>query len=93
MVGLILPVIPGLLFLALAGIIAAGIFPPIERFVRRFPSLSGYLDKAHGFHSLDMAEKLQFICWLLVRLVVDSFRWLLAMLARLLSIAGRFEKS
>jgi uncharacterized membrane protein YbaN (DUF454 family) len=93
MVGLILPVIPGLLFLALACIIAASIFPPLERHIRRYPSLARYLDKAHGFHGLEMPEKLQFICWLLVRIVVDSCRWLLDMLARLLSVAGRFEKS
>jgi uncharacterized membrane protein YbaN (DUF454 family) len=93
MAGLILPVIPGLLFLALAGIIAASIFPPLERHARRFPVLSRYLDKARGVHALGMAEKLQFAGWLVVRVVVDSFRCVLGILARLLSVAVRFGKT
>ena len=93
MAGLILPVIPGLLFLALACMIAATIFPPLESYLRRYPGLSIYLDRMHGFHRLAVPEKIRFVGWLLVRLVIDSFRCLLELLARLLSAAGRFERS
>ncbi len=93
MAGLILPVIPGLLFLALACMIAATIFPPLERYLRRYPGLSIYLDRMAGFHRLAVPEKIRFVGWLLVRLVIDSFRCLLELLARLLSTAGRFERS
>ena len=88
MVGLILPIIPGLLFLALALIIAASIFPPLERLVRRSPALAPYLDRVHGFHALDWREQLRFVCWLLVKLLVDGLRCLIGLLARLFSFAA-----
>ena len=73
--------------------IAATIFPPLERYLRRYPGLSIYLDRMAGFHRLAVQEKICFVGWLLARLVIDSFRCLLELLARLMSTAARFERS
>ena len=48
-VGLILPIIPGLLFLAIAAMIAARHSPSLDRWLRKNRLLRGYLDSGEGF--------------------------------------------
>lgn len=45
LLGLLLPIIPGLLFLAIALVIAAGHFPSIDATLRRNRTLGRYLDR------------------------------------------------
>lgn len=89
LLGLILPILPGLLFLALAAMLAATLFPAVGHAVRRTPWLNGvlapYLDSAHGFSRLGWRGKLRFLLWISLKVIVDSFVWLWRALAHLLA--------
>ena len=87
--GLILPIIPGLLFFAIATIIAAKHLPFLERRLRRNATFSRYLDSADGFLALSPAEKVQFGAWLCVKVLIDSVACLVSMLMRLGRLATR----
>lgn len=43
--GLLLPIIPGLLFLAIAAVVAASYFPTVERLLGRNRTLARHLDR------------------------------------------------
>jgi uncharacterized membrane protein YbaN (DUF454 family) len=83
MAGIILPVIPGLLFLAIAVIIAARLCPPLERRLRKNAMFSGYMEKTDHFWRLSLQGKVKFACWLTLKIVWDSF-------VLLLHYAGKF---
>lgn len=93
MVGLILPIIPGLLFLAIALMIAASMFPALGRSVRNTPWLARfmtpYLDSAHGFSRLHWRGKLRFLLWLTVKVFVDSFVLVWVALSRIVDFVRR----
>jgi uncharacterized membrane protein YbaN (DUF454 family) len=73
MAGIILPVIPGLLFLAFAVIIAARLFPPLGRRLRRNATFAPYMDKTDHFARLSLQGKVKFACWFAVKILWDSF--------------------
>jgi uncharacterized membrane protein YbaN (DUF454 family) len=83
MAGLILPVIPGLLFLAVAVIIAARLYPPLERRLRKNAMFAPYLEKTDHFWRLSLQGKVKFACWLTLKIVWDS-------LVLLVAYAGKF---
>lgn len=87
LVGLILPVIPGLLFVAIALMIVAAYFPSIDRQLRKSRTLSSYLDSADGFRALSLAKKFQFACLLCLRLFVDAVAFLVFVVSKLLGFA------
>lgn len=93
MVGLILPVIPGLLFLAIALMIGSTLFPALGRRVRNTPwlarFLTPYLDSAQGFNKLHWRGKLRFVLWLFAKVFVDSFVLLWVALTRLVDFVRR----
>ncbi|HTR00490.1 MAG TPA: hypothetical protein VMH83_10890 [Candidatus Acidoferrum sp.] len=93
MVGLILPVVPGLLFLAFGAMIAGAMFPSFARHLQRFPSLARlltpYLESSHGFMGMSWQGRCKLLLWVTVKVMVDSFMVLWAALARLLDFVGR----
>ena len=54
--GLILPLIPGLLFLVVAAFIASRHFPAAERWARKSPTLDGYMDDASRLSRATLAR-------------------------------------
>jgi uncharacterized membrane protein YbaN (DUF454 family) len=86
-VGLVLPIIPGLLFVAIALMLVAKFFPPIDRFLRRSRTLRSYLDSAAGFGRLAWPKKLQYGGLLCLRLFVDAVAFLVYVASRLLGLA------
>jgi uncharacterized membrane protein YbaN (DUF454 family) len=72
MAGIILPVIPGLLFLALAVVIAARIFPPLGRRLRRNATFAPYMDRTDHFARLSLQGKVKFACWFAAKILWDS---------------------
>lgn len=72
MVGLILPVIPGLLFLAFAVIIAARLCPPLGRRLRRNTLFAEYMHKSDHFARLSLQGKLKFAFWFAAKVLWDS---------------------
>lgn len=93
MVGLILPVIPGLLFLAIALMVAASLFPGLSQRVRNTPWLARfmtpYLDSAQGFSKLHWRGKLRFMLWLTMKVFVDSFVLLWVTLTKIVDFVRR----
>jgi uncharacterized membrane protein YbaN (DUF454 family) len=88
LLGLLLPVLPGLLFLAFAALIAAKLFPPFEHSLRKSPWFAPYLNHAENFTRLRARGKIRFVCWMTLKVVVDGFRMLFAGVTRLVSYLG-----
>jgi len=83
-VGILLPIVPGILFLAIAAILLARHFPLTERWLRRNETMNGYLDSAEGFSGLDLAGKIRFGALLGAKILIDS-------IAFCASLASRFS--
>ena len=86
-VGLILPIIPGLLFVAIALMLVARHFPAIDRRLRKSRTLGSYLDSAEGFGGLSWPKKLRYGCLLCLRLFVDAVACFVYLASRLLGFA------
>ena len=86
-VGLILPIVPGLLFVAVALMIVAHYFPSIGRRLRRSRTIGSYLDSAEGFRDLSLPGKLKYGGLLCLRLFVDTIAFFVYIVSRLLSFA------
>lgn len=86
-VGLILPIVPGLLFIAIALMLVARFFPSVERQLRRSRTASSYLDSAEGFGSLSWPKKFQYGLLLCVRLFVDAVAFCVYAVSKALSFA------
>jgi uncharacterized membrane protein YbaN (DUF454 family) len=82
-VGLILPIIPGLLFLAIAAVVAAKHSSSIDRLLRRSPALAGYLDSADGFVDLTFWRKVQFGCLLCLKMSIDGIAFVVSVVTKL----------
>ena len=86
-VGLILPIIPGLLFLAIALMIIAKLSPSIDRQLRKNRTISSYLDSADGFVSLSLLKKVQYGCLLCLQLFIDAIAFCVLVVTKLLGFA------
>ncbi len=82
--GLLLPIIPGLLFLVLALMIAARHIPSLDRWLRRHPTMRAYLDSGQGFFRLGWLEKLRFIFYLCLKICIDALAMLFSLLFKLM---------
>jgi uncharacterized membrane protein YbaN (DUF454 family) len=86
-VGLVLPIIPGLLFLAIALMIVARYFPSVDRRLRRNRTIGSYLESSEGFAGLSFARKIQYGLLLCLRLFVDAVAFLVYAVSKLLGFA------
>ncbi len=89
LLGLLLPVLPGLLFLAFAALIAAKLFPPFEKVLRRNRFFTPYLEQSQHFTRLSWRGKIRFVGWMTLKVVVDGFRVLFAGLTRVISYLSK----
>jgi hypothetical protein len=71
-VGLVLPIIPGLLFLAIAAFIAARHFPRVDARLRRHRAIVKHLNHADRFRHLSIPRKMRLAGWLSVKMLLDS---------------------
>lgn len=81
--GLILPIIPGLLFLGVAALIAARHSPALERLFRSNATVSGYLDSTEGFLDLPLGKKVQLGLWLCLKMLIDTIAFVVTFVAKL----------
>ena len=88
-IGLVLPLIPGLLFLAIAAVVAAKLSPRFASTLRQNPTLSGYLDRTDGFMALPLGKKVQVAILRGVKMLIDGVALLVAGVMRLLRAAER----
>ncbi len=88
-VGLVLPIVPGIVFLALAAVVAARHFPSVARRLRRNETLERHLDSADRFLELPVARKAQVGALLCVKILLDALAFAGAAASRLLESAKR----
>lgn len=87
--GLILPLIPGLLFLAIAALVAAKLSPRFAETLRQNETLRGYLDRTEGFVDLPLDKKIKLAGLLFVKMLIDGVAFLVAGVMRLLKAVER----
>jgi uncharacterized membrane protein YbaN (DUF454 family) len=87
--GLILPLIPGLLFLAIAAVVAAKLSPRFAETLRQNETLRGYLDRTEGFAALPLDQKIKLAGLLFVKAIIDGVAFLVAGVMKLLKAADR----
>ena len=85
--GLILPLIPGLLFIAIALFVAAKLSPRFATVVRENDTLRGYLDQADRIAGVPLAQKVQVIGLLFVKMLIDGVALLVAGVMKLVKAA------
>ena len=88
-IGLILPIIPGLLFIAIAAFVAAKLSPNFERWLRQNEKVRGYLDRAEGVADLPLGKKVQVAVLLFVKMLIDGVALLVGAVMRLVKAAER----
>lgn len=91
--GLILPIIPGLLFLAIAAMIAARHSPSLDRWLRKNRVIGNYLDSGEGFLKLSWLRKIQFLLWLCLKIFIDTIMLIFALMANLLTFSVKQYQS
>lgn len=92
LVGLILPIVPGLLFLALAALIAARSFPAVRSLLGRNRAVGRHLDRADRFLDLPTYTQLKVGGLVCLRAVLDAAALLGTALTKLLGLAaGRYR--
>jgi uncharacterized membrane protein YbaN (DUF454 family) len=87
--GLILPLIPGLLFLAIAAIVAAKLSPRFAETLRQNETLRGYLDRTEGIENLALGDKIKVGGLLFVKALIDGVAFLVASVMKLLKAVER----
>ncbi|MGW8370045.1 MAG: DUF454 family protein [Gammaproteobacteria bacterium] len=86
-VGLVLPIIPGIVFLGLAALIAVRHSPSLERVLRKNRTIDGYLDRADTLATLSLGRKIQVGVLLCLKILVDGAEWTVAAVGRILRFA------
>jgi uncharacterized membrane protein YbaN (DUF454 family) len=87
--GLILPLIPGLLFLAVAAIVAAKLSPRFAATLRQNDTLRGYMDRTEGFSALPLDAKIKLGGLLVLKMLIDGVAFLVAGVVKVLKAAER----
>ena len=87
--GLILPLVPGLLFIAIAAFVAAKLSPRFASMIRENETLRGYLDQADRIAGVPLAQKIQVIGLLLLKMLIDGVALLVAGVMKLVKAAER----
>jgi uncharacterized membrane protein YbaN (DUF454 family) len=85
--GLILPLIPGLLFIALAVLVAAKLSPRFAAVVRENDTLRGYLDQADRIAGVPLVQKIQVVGLLLLKMLIDGVALVVAGIMKLVKAA------
>ena len=85
--GLILPLIPGLLFIAIAAFVAAKLSPRFAAVLRENGTLSSYLDQADRIAGVPLTQKIQVVGLLLLKMLIDGVALLVAGVMKLVKAA------
>jgi len=88
-IGIILPIMPGIVFFGFAAIICAWLFPPLHRVLRRQPALAAYLDTTAGFTHLPWQQQARVLGWISIKMLIDSLVFMIEAIARLIRFAIR----
>lgn len=89
LIGLVLPIIPGILFLGIAALMLAPYVPALNNWMHRSPHMRRYLAELNALKSLHLRDKLHLGALLSLRMMLDGARYITAQLGRLFSNFGR----
>jgi uncharacterized membrane protein YbaN (DUF454 family) len=87
--GLVLPLLPGLLFIGIAAVVAAKVSPKFRDLLRQNDTLRGYLDRTDGFIGMPLVEQLKLGGLLFLKMLIDGVALLVAGLMKLVKAAER----
>lgn len=87
--GLVLPLIPGLLFLAIAAIVAAKLSPKFAETLRQNETLRPYLEKSDRMAGLSPGQQAKVVGLLLLKGLIEGVEWLVKGVMKLLRTAER----
>ena len=79
-IGLILPLVPGLLFLAIAAVMLAPYVPALSDWMRRSPVTRRYMEDADRLHTLELGDRLRLGFLMSLRMLIDAARFAAAFL-------------
>ena len=88
LIGLILPIVPGLLFLFVAAVLVTRYFPAIDGWLRRNGTLARHLDDADRLGRLDLWDQIRVGGLICARLVLEAFEAIGWVAGRLIGIAA-----
>jgi uncharacterized membrane protein YbaN (DUF454 family) len=88
-IGLLVPILPGLLFLVIAAAVAAKLSPAFASTLRQNATIASYLDKTDGLIDLPLGKKIQAACLLGVKMLIDGVALLVTAIMRLVKAAER----
>lgn len=88
-IGILLPIIPGFLFLGIAALVAARHFPAMDGWLRRNRGLGRHLDRADDYLALGLWRKVQLAGLVCVKLTIDGLVALTAGVRKLLELSRR----
>jgi uncharacterized membrane protein YbaN (DUF454 family) len=71
-VGLVLPLIPGVLLLVVAAVLAARYFPSIDGWLRQNRAVGRHPEWAETFYSLSLGEKVRLGAWVCAKVALDG---------------------
>jgi uncharacterized membrane protein YbaN (DUF454 family) len=87
--GLVLPFVPGLVFLAVAAVVAAKYLPGLDQMLRRNATASRYLDEVNGLAALPLGKQAQLAGLLFVKALIDAVTLLISTVTKLVRAAAR----
>ena len=87
-IGLILPIVPGLLFLVVAAVLVTRYFPAIDGWLRRNGTMARHLNDADRLGRLDLWDQIRVGGLICARIVLEVFEAVGWVAGRLLGIAG-----
>jgi uncharacterized membrane protein YbaN (DUF454 family) len=88
-IGLVLPIIPGLLFLAIAAVMLAPHIPALNDWLRRSPLMSRYIQEIDGMRALPIGDQLKLGALLSLRIGIDGIKYVCNAVGSLFDDFGR----
>ena len=82
-VGLALPILPGVLFFLIAAIMASRHIPALENYLHQNPYTAKSMRLSNRFSRLDFWGKVQFCCWGFLKVTADAVEWTVSVIGRL----------
>lgn len=82
-IGLILPVIPGLLFLAIAVALVVRHLPWLDARLRRHRTIGKQLDRSDAFLELGLADQIKAVALLSLKMLLDTLAFIAALPSKL----------
>ena len=82
LLGLLIPVIPGLVFLMIAALIAARYFPALETWLHKNRYSAECMHISNRFSNLDIRDKARLCFWGTLKFTLNGIEWTRQLFAR-----------